>query len=132
MSDNRCVRQNHRKSMTWLEPISLRGARAALEPLAIEHEAALIEAVKDGELWNLWYTNVPPPEKMRAEIERRLKLQSEGSMLPFTVIDGAIGAPVGMTTFMNIDAANKRVEIGSTWYRSNVQRTEINTQCKLL
>jgi RimJ/RimL family protein N-acetyltransferase len=118
--------------MAWLQPVSLRADRAALEPLAATHESALIEAVKDGELWKLWYTHVPPPEKMRAEIERRLKLQAEGSMLPFTVVDTAIDAPVGMTTFMNVDAANKRVEIGSTWYRRSVQRTEINTQCKLL
>jgi RimJ/RimL family protein N-acetyltransferase len=112
--------------------VSLRGARAALEPLAASHRDALIEAVKDGELWKLWYTHVPPPEKMGAEIERRLKLQAEGSMLPFTVIDTSQGSPVGMTTFMNVDAANRRVEIGSTWYRNSVQRTEINTQCKLL
>jgi RimJ/RimL family protein N-acetyltransferase len=113
--------------MNWLQPVSLRGARAALEPLAAEHEGALTEAVKDGELWKLWYTHVPPPEKIGAEIERRLKLQAEGSMLPFTVIDTTSGSPngepVGMTTFMNVDAANRRVEIGSTWYRSNVQRS---------
>jgi RimJ/RimL family protein N-acetyltransferase len=133
MSDNPRVIVNGRKQpMNWLQPVSLRGDRAALEPLAAAHEGALIEAVKDGELWKLWYTHVPPPEKMGAEIERRLKLQAEGSMLPFTVIDTKANVPVGMTTFMNVDAANRRVEIGSTWYRSSVQRTEINTQCKLL
>jgi len=118
--------------MNWLEPVSLRGARAALEPLAVTHRDALMEAVKDGELWKLWYTHVPPPDKMGAEIERRLKLLAAGSMLPFTVIDTASGAAVGMTTFMNVDAANRRVEIGSTWYRKSVQRSGINTQCKLL
>ena len=69
---------------------------------------------------------------MRAEIARRLKLQQAGSMLPFTVIDLANGTPAGMTTYMNIDADQKRVEIGSTWYRKSVQRTAINTECKLL
>ena len=117
--------------MGWPAPISLRGTHAALEPLALAHERALCDAVRDGALWNLWYTAIPQPEGMRAEIERRLGLQEKGSMLPFTVSD-ASGKIAGMTTYMNIDAANKRVEIGSTWYAKSVQRTPLNTQCKLL
>ncbi len=112
-------------------PLSLKGRHASLVPLAREHEAALAEAVKDGELWKLWYTFIPPPEKMGAEIERRLGLHASGSMLPFTVLD-ASGQPVGMTTYMNIDAANRRVEIGSTWYAARTQRTALNTECKRL
>ena len=69
---------------------------------------------------------------MAGEIERRLKLREAGSMLPFAVIDLASGRPAGMTTYMNIDAVNRRVEIGSTWYRKSVQRSGINTECKLL
>ena len=65
------------------------------------------------------------------EIERRLGLQTAGSMLPFTVLDAA-GTPVGMTTFMNVDATHKRVEIGSTWYATRVQRSPVNTECKLM
>lgn len=117
--------------MNWPAPITLRGTHAAVEPLALAHHDALSDAVRDGELWNLWYTAIPKPEGMRAEIERRLGLQAKGSMLPFTVrnTDGKV---VGMTTYMNIDAANKRVEIGSTWYAKSVQRTQLNTACKLL
>jgi len=118
--------------MTWPQPVTLQGTLATLEPLAQSHHDDLLEATRDGELWNLWYTTVPTPEKMQEEIERRLKLQAQGSMLPFTVIDNASRKAVGMTTYMNIDATNKRVEIGSTWYRKSVQRTGINTQCKIL
>jgi len=114
-----------------LQPITLRGTHATLEPLAPDHAAALSEAARDGELWRLWYTSVPPPEDMAREIERRLSLLSAGSMLPFTVLDPA-GTPIGMTTFMNVDAVNHRVEIGSTWYAARVQRTALNTECKLL
>ncbi len=117
--------------MTWPAPLALRGEHAALLPLSYEHEAGLIEAVKDGELWKLWYTAVPTPEAMAAEITRRLSLQAAGSMLPFTVFD-ASGRIVGMSTYMNIDAVQKRVEIGSTWYASSTQRSALNTQCKLL
>jgi RimJ/RimL family protein N-acetyltransferase len=74
---------------------------------------------------------VPKPEGMHAEIERRLALQARESMLPFTVLD-ADGRIAGMSTYMNVDAANRRVEIGSTWYAQRVQRTPLNTQCKLL
>jgi RimJ/RimL family protein N-acetyltransferase len=100
-------------------------------PLQPRHHDALCEAARDGELWRLWYTSVPSPERMAAEIERRLGLQAAGSMLPFTVLDAA-GTPVGMTTYMNIDAAHRRVEIGSTWYARRVQRSALNTQCKRL
>jgi RimJ/RimL family protein N-acetyltransferase len=117
--------------MGWLEPVTLQGLHARLEPLAQEHCEGLIEAVRDGELWTLWYTSIPAPERMQAEIERRLSLQAAGSMLPFTVRDAA-GLIVGMTTYMNIDATHRRVEIGSTWYRRAVQRSPLNTQCKLL
>jgi len=116
--------------MSWPTPVTLKDADVALVPLEPGHEADLTEAVRDGELWNLWYTFIPRPEKMAAEIERRLNLQKAGSMLPFTVMLN--GKPVGMTTYMNVDAANRRVEIGSTWYRKSVQRSALNTRCKLL
>jgi RimJ/RimL family protein N-acetyltransferase len=99
--------------------------------LAPEHAPGLRDAAADGELWRLWYTAVPSPEGMDAEIARRLSLQASGSMLPWTVFD-ADGRIVGMTTYMNIDAAHKRVEIGSTWYARRTQRTALNTECKRL
>lgn len=117
--------------MAWPEPITLAGEHATLEPLAREHAADLVDAVRDGELWKLWYTAIPAPEGMAAEIERRLALQAASSMLPFTVRD-AEGRIAGMTTYMHIDAANKRLEIGSTWYAHRVQRTPLNTECKLM
>ena len=117
--------------MPWPEPVTLAGAHARLEPLSQAHLGGLTEAVKDGELWKLWYTSIPKPEDMAKEIDRRLGLQSKGSMLPFTVFDAG-GQIAGMSTYMNIDAANRRVEIGSTWYAKRVQRTALNTQCKLL
>lgn len=118
--------------MAWLTPITFNGTHVRLEPLAQSHHDELVEAARDGELWNLWYTSVPSPDRMRAEIDHRLGLQEQGSMLPFTVIDQATNTAAGMTTYMNIDAVNRRVEIGSTWYRERVQRTALNTECKLL
>jgi RimJ/RimL family protein N-acetyltransferase len=113
-------------------PITLRGERATLEPLSQQHHDGLVAAARDGELWNLWYTNIPSPDGMRAAIDKRLDLQAKGSMLPFTIIDTKAGKIVGMSTYMNIDADNRRVEIGSTWYARGAQRTGINSECKLL
>jgi RimJ/RimL family protein N-acetyltransferase len=118
--------------MPWLQPVTLRSQRLNLEPLAQRHCDDLVEAVKDGALWTLWYTSVPSPDTMQAEIERRLALQVAGSMLPFAVIDNTTERAVGMTTYMNVDCIHCRVEIGSTWYRKSVQRTALNAQCKLM
>ena len=117
--------------MPFLHPVTLAGRHASLVPLAPGHLAGLQQATRDGDLSTLWYTAVPAPEAMAAEIERRLGLLAKDSMLPFTVLD-AEGRIAGMTTYMNVDAANRRVEIGSTWYARRVQRTPLNTECKLM
>jgi len=116
----------------WPKPFSVAGHYGSLVPMTLAHQTDLEEAAADGALHRLWYTKVPKPDEVAAEIERRLRLQEGGSMLPITVIDAASGKAVGMTTYMNIDAANRRLEIGSTWYRKSVQRTALNTECKLL
>ena len=118
--------------MGFTDAVSLHGQHVSLVPLAHAHHDDLVEAVKDGELWTLWYTSIPTPDRLQAEIDRRLDLQRQGSMLPFAVIEKSTGQTVGMTTFMHIDPVNRRVEIGSTWYRKRVQRSALNTECKLL
>ena len=118
--------------MFLCQPVTLTGQYATLVPLVTEHHDDLVEAVRDGELWRLWYTAIPTPQGVAAEITRRLGLQDQGAMLPFAVIENATGKAVGLTTYMNIDNGNRRVEIGSTWYRRRVQRTALNTECKLL
>ncbi len=119
-------------STVWPSPVTLRGVRATLAPLTLDHTEALAEAACDGEMWKLWYTKIPHPNDMQAEVERRLRLQASGSMLPFVIIDSRSGKAVGATSYMNIDAANRRVEIGSTWHAQSVQRSGINTECKYL
>ncbi|NSL21319.1 GNAT family N-acetyltransferase [Agrobacterium tumefaciens] len=116
----------------WPDLFTAKGNFASVVPLTIEHHDDLVEAAGDGELHRLWYTKVPSPENIGAEIERRLGLRAIGSMLPFAIIDKASGKAVGMTTYMNIDGANRRLEIGSTWFRQSVQRSPLNTECKLL
>ncbi len=116
----------------WLKPLRMIGQVCTLVPLMHEHHHELVEAVKDGELWNLWYTTIPHYQRMEEEIERRLTLQSQGLMLPFSIIDNSSGKAVGMTTYLNIDEANLHVEIGATWLRRNMQRTGANTEAKRL
>ncbi|WP_347108302.1 GNAT family protein [Paenarthrobacter sp. S56] len=118
--------------MTAIEPITLSGKFVTLEPLGQEHHDGLVEAAKDGELWKLWYTSVPAPEGMAAEIDRRLALQAAGSMLPFATRLNSTGKLIGMTTYMNIDAVTPRVEIGSTWNAASVHGTGTNPDSKLL
>ena len=116
----------------WPEDITLLGDYVRIEPLSVNHLNDLQDAVRDGELNLLWYTFIPNADDMLEEINKRLRLREMGSMQPFAIIDIATGLAVGMTTFMNIDATNRRVEIGSTWLSKSTQRTFINTECKLL
>ena len=97
--------------MGWLEPVTLRGEHAILEPLGQGHGEDLKRATADGRLWELWYTAVPTVEGMAAEIERRLELQTQASMLPFAVIEAASGEAVGMTTYMNADRVHRRLDV---------------------
>ena len=119
-------------AMLLPQPITLSLHNVKLEPLSKDHLDDLIIAVEDGKLYNHWYTSIPEPKDMDAEISRRLDLQEDKSMVPFSVISMKDNKAVGMTTFMNIDRDNKRVEIGSTWYAKSVQRTSLNTECKLM
>jgi N-acetyltransferase len=114
-----------------LDPVVLAGDVVVLEPLAQAHHDELVAAASDGRLWELWYTSVPSPEGMRAEIDRRLAERATGTMLPFTVRRPG-GPAVGMTTYLNIEEDVPRLEIGSTWTAASAQRTGVNAESKLL
>ena len=115
----------------WLSPIVLQGSHVRLEPLSLAHVPGLQQATRDGELWRLWYTSVPDPDGMAAYVEKALALRDAGTALPWAVLD-ADGEVVGSTRYGNVDADNKRVEIGWTWSAKRGQRTALNTEAKLL
>lgn len=116
----------------WIKEVELVGEHVKLIPLDYSHIDELEYALLDGDVYKTWYTFMPQPTQIRAEIDKRLKLKSEGFMQPFIVINQKTGRAVGMTTFCRIDELNRRVEIGSTWYGKSVQRTSLNTEAKLL
>ena len=117
---------------TWISPITLTGNLVRLEPIALSHEQGLIEATQDGKLWQLWFTSVPNPAQVAEFITTALALQRTDSALAFSIIEISTGRILGSTRFCNIDVKNRRLEIGYTWYRQSVQRTGVNTECKLL
>ncbi|WP_250512580.1 GNAT family protein [Caballeronia sp. INDeC2] len=116
----------------WIEPVTLEGEHVRLVPLTREHEPALTAAASDGELWKLWYTFVPSPDKTRGYIETALDMRERLGALPFAVIDAKTGDVVGSTRYFNVDEANRRLEIGHTWYARRVQKTALNSEAKLL
>ena len=118
--------------MSFVQPITLQGQHATLEPLAHAHEDALRRAAADGELWRLWYTSIAPPEKMGEYIAAALEMREKLGAMPFVVRANATGEIVGCTRYFHVDAPNRRLEIGYTWYAKSVQRTAINTECKIL
>ena len=118
--------------MAFVEPLTLRANGIALVPLALDHEQGLRAAAADGELWTLRITSVPEPEQTRAYIETALQMRAEGHRFAFAVTDEASGRVLGSTSYHDILPAVKRVEIGYTWYARSMQRTHVNTTCKLL
>ena len=116
----------------WLNKIELVGKLVRLQPLTIDHQEGLTNAVNDGALWKLWYTSAPEPQNVQAYIEKAVNEYERDQSLPFVVIRNEDNQVIGTTRYMHADSKNKRVEIGTTWYAKSVQRTGINTECKYL
>jgi RimJ/RimL family protein N-acetyltransferase len=118
--------------MSFVQPLVMCQNGVRLEPLALAHEEGLRAAAADGALWKLRITSVPEPQDTRAYIENALQMRADGNRFAFAVLDDATGDVLGSTSFHDILPAVKRVEIGWTWYRKSVQRSHVNTTCKLL
>ena len=118
--------------MAFVEPVVLNERGVRLEPLELRHEPGLRVAAADGELWKLRVTSVPEPDQTREYIEAALRMREDGQRFAFAVIDEASDAVLGSTSYHDILPAVKRVEIGYTWYARRVQRSHVNTTCKLL
>ncbi|WCM87498.1 GNAT family N-acetyltransferase [Acidovorax sp. NCPPB 3576] len=118
--------------MAFVEPVTLRDRGIRLEPLALSHEEGLRAAAADGALWTLRITSVPEPQDVRAYIETALAGREQGHRFAFAVVQEDTGKVLGTSSYHDIVPAVKRVEIGFTWYARSVQRTHVNTTCKLL
>ena len=116
----------------WIEPVTLTGSKIILEPLSLEHLDGLSSAVKDGELWKLWFTSIPTPEKTEEYIKTALEMRENAGAMPFIVHDRESNKIIGCTRYFNVDEVNQRLEIGYTWYSESYQRTAVNTECKYL
>jgi len=116
----------------WIEPITLTGTKVIIEPLSLEHADGMAEAVKDGELWKLWFTTIPSPEKVDDYINIALRMRENNGAMPFIIREKESNKIIGCTRYFNVDEVNQRLEIGYTWYSESYQRTSVNTECKLL
>lgn len=115
-----------------VEPVVLGGRFIRLEPLSLEHHAQLCEVGLDEDIWRWSPSPVQTPGQMRAYIETALEWQAKGSALPFVTIEKGSARVVGSTRYMEIDTANRHVEIGATWIGRKWQRTMVNTEAKYL
>lgn len=118
--------------MSFAESPLLRNPYVELHPLGVEHHDDLVEAVRVDDLWQTWYTHIPSPEGMADDIRRRLARQADGAIAAWSIIDPVSRRAVGMTTYLQLDPANRRLEIGSTWIGRQAQGTRINPAAKLL
>jgi N-acetyltransferase len=124
--------QGHNMTQRWIEPVTFTGSKVILEPLSLEHASGMQAAVKDGELWKLWFTSIPSPEKVDEYIQTALNWRENLGAMPFIVRDRESNKIIGCTRYFNVDEVNQRLEIGYTWYSESVQRTAVNTECKYL
>lgn len=114
------------------KPFTLRGQHVTLEPLNQQHLKEVQVAAADGELWKLFFTSVPSPDNTQNWLNTALEMQQQQRAIPFAVRENVSGELVGSTRYCNMDMSNKRLEIGYTWYSQRVQRSPVNTDCKLL
>ena len=115
----------------WASVPTLRGQHVMLEPLQREHVPGLAAALEGSGLDQLWYTQVPSPERAGHYVQAALDVQAEGKVLPFVIRDAA-GDIVGSTRFYALEPGVPRLSLGYTWYAPRVQRTGVNTEAKLL
>jgi RimJ/RimL family protein N-acetyltransferase len=118
--------------MIAIAPVTLEARGIRLEPLAPAHTGGLVEASRDGKLWELWYTAVPVGDQMAKYVDDALAGQANGTMLPWVVRELSTGAIIGTTRYHDIVSSIDRVEIGYTWYSESRQRTSVNRTCKLM
>jgi RimJ/RimL family protein N-acetyltransferase len=118
--------------MAFVEPVTLSARGVDLVPLGLTHEDGLRGAAADGALWAIRVTSVPEPEQTRSYIENALSMRDAGNRFAFAVIESTSGKLLGSTSYHDIVPALRRVEIGWTWYGKSVQRSHVNTTCKLL
>ncbi len=118
--------------MAFVEPVTLSARGIEIVPMGLEHEAGLRAAAADGALWNIRVTSVPEPDQTRKYIEDALAARAAGTRFPFVVIESSSGSVIGSTSYHDIVPAVRRLEIGWTWYAKRVQRSHVNTTCKLL
>jgi N-acetyltransferase len=121
--------------MTHLPPTAqptLTGHMAILKPLQVSHEAALLDAARDGQLWDLKVSVIPGPETVARYIAQAIAGRDAGTVMPFVIVRQDSGAIVGSTRFWKIDRDNRKLEIGHTWLSLSQQRTGLNTEAKYL
>lgn len=118
--------------INWDNPTRLEGQNLRLLPLSLPLKEDLLNAARDGELWNLWYTSVPSEKTIDKYLNTALQQYKDKSSLPFVVVDKSTDSIIGSTRYCNIDSSNRRLEIGYTWYAKTFQRTGVNTECKYL
>lgn len=116
----------------WIDHLSLDGQTITLLPMELSHQAALLAAASDGDLWRLWYTSVPSAERISEYIQTALADQKAGTAYPFVVLHKNSQQIIGSTRFYNLQPEHRRVEIGFTWYAQSFQQTRVNTECKYL
>ena len=117
-----------------LSPFSLEGRYVRLEPLRPEHATLLWEVAKDhlADLFQWIPYQLNSLEDFQAFNRQVLEEQARGLTIPFSTVERGSNQVVGTTRFMNMDLANRKVEIGSTWIAPRWQRTAVNTEAKYL
>jgi N-acetyltransferase len=116
----------------WVEPVTLEGEHVRLEPMSLDHLSGLTSVGLDSEIWRWMPMFVQTPADMRTLIEEAVAEREAGTQLPFATIERSSGRPVGSSRYLNMDAKNRRIEIGWTWIAPPWQRSVVNTEAKLL
>jgi RimJ/RimL family protein N-acetyltransferase len=119
-------------SATSITPVTLSGRWVELEPLQAEHSDALWAVGQHESLWRYMPFAIESADAMQGLVTSLLGQQAQGQAQPFVTKLVATGEVIGSTSFLAMDLANRRLEIGATWITPDHQRSAANTEAKLL
>lgn len=104
--------------------------RVLLRPITAADLESFLPLTKDKIIWKYFSKDLSNEQELQNWIAEALDDRSKRKRIPFTIIDKLTGEVCGSTSYGNISAYDKRIEIGWSWLGVKFMSTGINRNAK--